>query len=50
MGKVMAKLPVDVLIAKFIILGHIFSVLEESIIIGKMLIIVLNNEIHIIIC
>lgn len=34
MGHVMAKLPVDIRIAKLILLGHIFSVLEECIIMG----------------
>ncbi|KAJ4435831.1 hypothetical protein ANN_18450 [Periplaneta americana] len=34
MGRVMAKLPVDIHIAKLIILGHIFSVLEECVIMG----------------
>jgi hypothetical protein len=35
MGRVMAKLPVDICIAKLILLGNIFSVLEECIIMGK---------------
>ena len=35
MGYVMAKLPVDIHIAKLILLGNIFSVLEECIIMGK---------------
>ena len=35
MGHVMAKLPVDIHIAKLIVLGHVFSVLEECIIMGK---------------
>lgn len=35
MGHVMAKLPVDICIAKLILLGNIFSVLEECIIMGK---------------
>lgn len=35
MGYVMAKLPVDIHIAKLILLGSIFSVLEECIIMGK---------------
>jgi hypothetical protein len=34
-GHVMAKLPVDTCIAKLILLGNIFSVLEECIIMGK---------------
>jgi len=34
MGHVMAKLPVDICIAKLILLGNIFSVLEECIIMG----------------
>jgi len=35
MGYVMAKLPVDICIAKLILLGYIFSVLEECIVMGK---------------
>jgi ATP-dependent RNA helicase TDRD9 len=35
MGHVMAALPVDIHIAKMILLGHIFSVLEECIIMGE---------------
>ena len=35
MGYVMAKLPVDICIAKLILLGNSFSVLEECIIMGK---------------
>lgn len=35
MGVVMANLPVDVRVARLIILGYIFSVLEESVIMGK---------------
>jgi ATP-dependent RNA helicase TDRD9 len=35
MGYVMAKLPVDISIAKLILLGNIFSVLEECVIMGK---------------
>jgi ATP-dependent RNA helicase TDRD9 len=35
MGYVMAKLPVDICIAKLILLGNTFSVLEECIIMGK---------------
>lgn len=34
-GRIMANLPIDVKIAKFIILGYCFSILEECIIIGK---------------
>lgn len=34
MGRIMAKLPLDLRISKLIILGYIFSVLEESIIIA----------------
>jgi hypothetical protein len=37
MGYVMAKLPVDIQISKLILLGHIFSVLEECIIMGKLM-------------
>lgn len=33
-GRIMASLPIDVKIAKFIILGYCFSVLDECIIIG----------------
>lgn len=34
MGRIMAKLPLDLRVSKLIILGYIFSVLEESIIIA----------------
>ncbi|KAJ9575275.1 hypothetical protein L9F63_025775, partial [Diploptera punctata] len=34
MGHVMAKLPIDIHISKLIVLGHVFSVLEECIIMG----------------
>ncbi|XP_071453953.1 probable ATP-dependent RNA helicase spindle-E [Hetaerina americana] len=34
LGRVMAKLPVDVQISRLIVLGHIFNVLEECIIMG----------------
>lgn len=34
LGRVMAKLPVDPAIAKMILLGHVFSMLKESIIMG----------------
>lgn len=34
-GRIMANLPIDVKIAKFIILGYCFSVLDECIIIGR---------------
>jgi hypothetical protein len=37
MGHVMAKLPLDIQISKLILLGHVFSVLEECIIIGKLM-------------
>lgn len=33
-GRIMAHLPCDVYIGKFIVLGHVFSVLEEVVIIG----------------
>ena len=35
MGHVMAKLPVDICIAKLIVLGYLFSVVEECVIMGK---------------
>lgn len=35
MGVVMANLPVDVRVSRLIILGYIFSVLEESVIMGE---------------
>ena len=35
-GKVMAALPVDVYIAKLFIFGHLFSVFDEAVIIGKL--------------
>lgn len=34
-GRTMANLPIDIRVAKFIILGYCFSILEECIIIGK---------------
>ncbi|XP_055533952.1 probable ATP-dependent RNA helicase spindle-E [Wyeomyia smithii] len=34
MGRIMAKLPLDIRISKLIILGYVFSVLEDTIIIG----------------
>lgn len=34
LGKIMAKLPVDIRIAKLFVLGHVFSVLKEAIVIG----------------
>lgn len=34
MGRVMAKLPVDIYIGKLILLGHVFSVLSDCIIMG----------------
>lgn len=34
-GQIMANLPIDVKIAKFIILGYCFSILEECIVIGE---------------
>ncbi|KAK7866118.1 hypothetical protein R5R35_011634 [Gryllus longicercus] len=37
LGTVMAKLPVDIHVAKLIMLGHVFNVLEECIIIGAAL-------------
>lgn len=35
MGRVMANLPVDVRIARLIVLGYCFGILEDCIIIGK---------------
>lgn len=35
MGRFMAALPVDIRVARFILLGHAFSVMEECIIIGE---------------
>lgn len=35
MGIIMASLPVDVRVARLIVLGYIFSVLEESVIMGE---------------
>lgn len=34
-GRVMGNLPIDINLAKMIILGHMFSCLEETIIIGE---------------
>lgn len=33
-GRIMANLPIDIKIAKFIILGYCFSILDECIVIG----------------
>lgn len=35
LGRIMAKLPLDVKVSKLIMLGHIYGCLEESIIMGK---------------
>lgn len=35
-GRIMANLPIDVRIARFIIIGYCFSLLEECIIIGRL--------------
>lgn len=35
MGTIMAQLPVDVRLSKLIVLGHLFSCLKETIIMGK---------------
>lgn len=37
LGRVAAHLPVDPHLAKFIVMGYLFGVLRESIIIGKMI-------------
>lgn len=42
LGRIMAKLPIDVRSSKLIVLGHIYGCLEESIIMGKLFI----NYIH----
>lgn len=34
-GRIMADLPVDIKIARFIVLGHCFGVLEECLVIGE---------------
>lgn len=35
MGRVMAALPLDIRLSRLIILGHIYSVLEDAIIMGR---------------
>ena len=35
MGRVLAALPIDIKIGKLILLGHVFGLLEECLIIGK---------------
>lgn len=35
LGRVMAKLPVDVRVSKLIALGYVYGCLEESVIMGK---------------
>lgn len=42
LGRVMAQLPLDVKLAKLIVLGHMFSCLNECIIIGNILFNLLN--------
>ena len=39
MGEVIARLPIDVQLGKLIVLGHIFGILDEAIIIAAGLII-----------
>lgn len=34
MGRIMASLPIDIHLSKLIVLGHIFSCLEDCIIMG----------------
>jgi HrpA-like RNA helicase len=34
-GRVLAELPVDIRIGKLLVLGHVFGLLEECLIIGK---------------
>lgn len=34
-GRVLAELPVDIRIGKLLVLGHVFGVLEECLIIGR---------------
>lgn len=36
LGRIMAKLPLDVRASKLIVLGHIFGCLEEALVMGKM--------------
>lgn len=35
LGRVLAYLPVDLLLGKLVVLGHVFGCLEECLIIGK---------------
>lgn len=45
-GRIMANLPIDVKIAKLIIMGYCFSILDECIIIGTKNKIALNRNRH----
>lgn len=45
MGRIMANLPLDVKISRFIILGYCFSVMEEAIIIGKILLVPVERNV-----
>lgn len=37
-GRVLAELPVDIRIGKLLMLGHVFGLLEECLIIGKFIV------------
>ena len=37
LGRVLAQLPVDIRIGKLILMGHVFGLLDECVIIGKFL-------------
>lgn len=36
MGRVMARLPIDIHLSKLILLGYVFAVLDECVIMGKL--------------
>lgn len=42
LGRVLAHLPVDLYLGKMIVLGHVFGCLDESLIIGNCVIILLE--------
>lgn len=35
LGEILSSLPVDVKVGKLLVLGHVFGVLEECLVIGK---------------
>ena len=35
LGRILADLPIDIILGKLILLGHVFNVLEQTVIIGQ---------------